>query len=64
MTVEFKAKCECLFMAEDCLLAQLNEGLLWRKQSIKLDESAATQSRRSQWSIYIEIMLGIVVRGG
>jgi hypothetical protein len=28
-------------IAEDCLLAQLIEGLLCRKQTLKLDESAA-----------------------
>jgi len=32
---------ECLFLAEDCLLPLPDEGLLTRKQSLKLDESAA-----------------------
>ena len=30
-------------LAEDCLLAQLFEGLLTRKLTLKLDESASTQ---------------------
>ena len=28
-------------LAEDCLRAQLNERLLWRKQTLKVDTSAA-----------------------
>jgi len=30
-----------LFMAVDCLLPEVDEGLLWRKLTIILDESAA-----------------------
>ena len=33
---------------EDCLLALIIEGLYWRKQSLKLDESAAISALRSR----------------
>jgi len=34
-------KCQCPILAEDCLLALRIEGLLWRKPTLKLGESAA-----------------------
>jgi hypothetical protein len=32
---------ECPFLAEDCLLPGFDEGQLWRKQTLKIQNSAA-----------------------